>query len=573
MFKIVKSDNTATISLTERRENEILYLDIDYKTDEIKIPGQFSVCWDYFGKDVASFFSPALREFRGKNVDWMPAKSESRLAYFAPVHTIVSRDDRNRLNITLSDVNTPTAITTGINEKQAVFRCRVSYFTLPTTPIKEYHTTIRLDYRDIPYYDSIYDTVKYWENECGYTPAFVPEAAKLPVDSLWYSFHQNLDHDEIIKECKLSKPLGMDTVIIDDGWQTEDCNGAYAFCGDWELCEKKMGNMRELVDELHKIGMKVMLWYSVPFIGYKSKNFARFESMLLCHKKRLNTAVLDPRYKQVREFIVDTYVNAVKDWGLDGLKLDFIDEFMLDEEAAGFDERRDFESLEQSIDCLLNEIMTKLSEINPDILIEFRQRYIGPTIRKYGNMLRVRDCPADGVRNRSDMINLRFTSGKTPVHSDMLLWNKTDSPEEVAYQLASVIYTVPQVSLKIAELPREQLEVLEYYLKFWREHRDILLDGYFTADNPEGHYSSARATKDGTEIISVYTDTFVKCQENKSIIINASGKTQISVLSRKAAEGIVVSSAGKEIEALRLAENTASVINVPMGAMVFIAEK
>ena len=49
--------------------------------------------------------------------------------------------------------------------------------------------------------------------------------------------------------------------------------------------------------------------------------------------------MLDPRFKDVRKFLVDIYASAVKEHGYDGLKLDFIDEFALsDSSSTNFDE-------------------------------------------------------------------------------------------------------------------------------------------------------------------------------------------------------------------------------------------
>lgn len=38
-------------------------------------------------------------------------------------------------------------------------------------------------------------------------------------------------------------------------------------------------------------------------------------------------SVLDPRYPETRRFIIGAWVHAVRDWDLDGFKLDFIDRF------------------------------------------------------------------------------------------------------------------------------------------------------------------------------------------------------------------------------------------------------
>ena len=168
--------------------------------------------------------------------------------------------------------------------------------------------------------------------------------------------------------------------------------------------------MQALVHRLHEMDMAVMLWYSVPFMGERSQNYHKFRD------KMLHEGVLDPRYKEVREFLTDTYKRAVADWDLDGLKLDFIDAFTLGEEALKPDARRDYLSLEEAVDTLMQEVKRELTAIRPDILIEFRQAYVGPAIRQYGNMLRVSDCPADALRNRQDILNLRLTSGRTAVH-------------------------------------------------------------------------------------------------------------------------------------------------------------
>ena len=78
----------------------------------------------------------------------------------------------------------------------------------------------------------------------------------------------------------------------------------------------------------------------------------------------------DPRFKEVRGFLTETYVNAVRSWGLDGLKLDFIDAFKLNGKSLEYDPRRDYTSLEDAIDALMNEVTAALREINPEILIE-----------------------------------------------------------------------------------------------------------------------------------------------------------------------------------------------------------
>ena len=54
-----------------------------------------------------------------------------------------------------------------------------------------------------------------------------------------YSFHQEIIPDKVLAQCRIAKQLGCESVIIDDGWQTNDSNGGYAYCGDWEVWQEK----------------------------------------------------------------------------------------------------------------------------------------------------------------------------------------------------------------------------------------------------------------------------------------------------------------------------------------------
>ena len=307
-------------------------------------------------------------------------------------------------------------------------------FTKRISPIDEYEVVLTIDTRNISYIDVLDDTNQQWccENNV------IPQASKEPMYSTWYSYHQNLVHEELIEELKLAKNMGMETVIVDDGWQTDDGKRGYAYCGDWNAV--KIPDMRKFVQDVHDVGMKCMLWFSVPFVGIHSKAWSRFEGKFLnSFDEKHPWRVLDPRYPEVREYLLNIYCNAAIEWNIDGFKLDFINDMQLTGASALPNENMDYESLEDAICALLCQIKNQLSAINPEILIEFRQPYIGPIMRRYGNMLRVADCPMDAQKNRNGIIDLRLLSGENAVHSDMVMWNYEDTPESVAIQLINII--------------------------------------------------------------------------------------------------------------------------------------
>ena len=569
-FKITGGNKNAVIALNENRVGDIVFLNLNVKMEKAEIPEPIYLTWNFSASDCVSTWNPSLLDIHGLAFDWGKLTVKSRLASWMPVQSLISKNGTNKLCIAVSDVDTPITIKTGICEENATLACEIEFFTLPTSPADSYSAQIRLDMRQIPYYDSIYDTADWWENECGYESAYVPESAKMPMDSLWYSFHQMLDKDEIIKECKASKELGLETVIIDDGWQTDDNNRGYAYCGDWLVASKKMGDMAELVGKIHDIGMKVILWYSVPFMGINTEKYKEFEGMFLEGSGDDKTFYgLDPRYKKVREYLVSIYKKAVAEWKLDGLKLDFIDSFVLRGKSLQYDENRDFQSLEDAIHALMAEIKSTLVSLNPEILIEFRQSYVGPSIRKYGNMLRVGDCPCDIIKNRVGIINLRMTSGKTAVHSDMIMWNTEDTVENAAMQFASILYGVPQVSVRVDRLPQNQCKMLEYYVSFWKEWKDVLLDGKLTALNPESNYSLASSVLGNKAVITSFTTPVIEVKTEKAVAVNASMYESLIIKGAQGKEYKTVNCMGEETASGVIA-SAIEEIPVPAAGMMFI---
>lgn len=576
-LNITGGNKNAKFSVNERKMEEGLYFfDIKMELEEPDFPELFTVCWRIPMHDIYSTWNPTFRpEDTRVAPEWWPQITESRLASGLPVVSVLSAGGDNRMAIALSDAKTPVKIRTGACEDNAYFVARIDFFTIPVAPLKEYSATIRVDIRDIPYYDSIYEVSKWWESECGYIPASVPEYAKLPMNSLWYSFHQELsDNEDIFNECRLSKALGMDTVIVDDGWQCDNDSRGYAYCGDWEVIPTKIPNMKEFVDRIHETGMKMMLWYSVPFIGVHSKNYEKFKDMLLDETGDIwhggQWRSLDPRYAEVREFLVNTYAKALREWGLDGFKLDFIDSFELRGKSLEYDARRDYQSLEDAVDVLMTEVKDALTAIKSDILIEFRQKYVGPAIRKYGNMLRVADCPNDALVNRKSIVNLRYTSGDTAVHSDMIMWHYDEPVESAALQFVNILYSVPQVSMRIARLREDHKKMLAYYLAFWRENRDTLMNGKIIGERPESYYTVVRAEKDGKAVITAYGNSLVACGGyEQAVIVNGTGSDELLLRGVKGRAYKVVNCMGEELSR-GIVDSDIFALTVAPAGMVFI---
>ena len=422
--------------------------------------------------------------------------TESRLAYGMPIKGLYSKDGLNAYLLSLSDVKTAMTLNMGASERTGEIHVQVIFFPKTSGPFSEYETVLRVDRRAIPFDGAVLDA-RAWFDCLGYRTAYSPALTKRPMYSTWYSLWQTVTAREVLRECREAVKYGMKTVIIDDGWQTDKAGQLYAFCGDWKPSYRKFRNMRGLVDKLHDMGLAVMLWFSVPFVGYKAERHAEFDGMYLRDVENCKCSTLDPRFPRVRNFLTETYVRAVKEWDLDGLKLDFIDRIFTNGEVK---EGMDFVSVEDAVEVLLREISEALRAVKPDIMIEFRQPYFGPVISAYGNMIRVWDCPLDGNTNQIQSLNLRLISGDCAVHSDMIYWHPTDTPESVAVQLLGTMFSVPQISARFGESTKEQKAVLKQYLRFWDDHRGTLMDGALSVRFAGNGYGYAQAMLGGEKI-------------------------------------------------------------------------
>lgn len=454
--------------------------------------------------EVHYIWTPKIDLIRALNPSWYANLYTSNAFTGAPVNSLMRYDDRNVCTWAFSDTFETAVLRSWAIEETALYECSIKLFDQETRPRTEYTAVIRIDQRPVRYDKALDDVQAWWSAQPVNCPQEVPAAAKHAMYSTWYSYHQHLKVEPLLRECRAAKEMGCQTIILDDGWQTADDRRGYAYCGDWQLCSEKIADMRAFSDAVHELGMNVMLWYSVPYLGVKSQNYKRFKDKLLAYMTP-EWAVLDIRYPDVREFLIETYERALREWNIDGFKLDFVDDFVvIPAEKSGTCPGMDHDDMLHATDALFGELQRRLRRIKGDVLIEFRQTFNGPVIRRYGNMLRAVDAPIDSDENRVRIANLRLLAGNTAVHSDMIMWHPQDSVQSAAMQVANILFGVPQLSMRLEELPASHAAMLTFYMDIWNQWRDVLLDGTFEAFSPRARFTQLRGQLGERLAVSVH---------------------------------------------------------------------
>ena len=467
---------------------------------------------------------------------WWPwdSKCSSQLARDMPVAVGFNSSEKSPVALACTEAFDYLEFGLYADDRTCEIIGRCEFFRQPSVKRREYSASVMLDRRGLGFAQTLRECVEWVAVRNGFRRAHVPEAARDPLYSTWYAYLQDVNAAELEREAALAAAFGMKTMILDDGWQKLESRTFYSATGDWMPVPSRFPDMKAHVEAVHRAGLKYMLWLGVPLMGDEAKAYGMFKGKFLREGSGFGT--LDPRFPEVREYLVKTYERVVRDWGFDGVKLDFIDSFALGDKpdpalADGY-AGRDVRSVPEAVDKLMKEILARLRKINPDVLVEFRQHYIGPAMLQYGNMLRAADCPADPCANRRRICDLRLTSGDLAVHSDMLVWSKDETPEGVALQILNVMFSTVQYSMVLSQLKAEHAKVLRHWLAFSQAHRDALLKGSFIPHHAENGYTWIEGEGAEERIAATYSDANVipvDATSKRVILINATMSKDVVV--------------------------------------------
>ena len=184
----------------------------------------------------------------------------------------------------------------------------------------------------------IREVVQTFLQDVGY-PKKVPPAYffRDPIYTTWVEHKVPVDQEKVLVYARAIKdnnlPCGI--IEIDDKWEVR--------YGDMEFDKTKFPNPKAMVDEIHRMGMKVTLWVH-PFVNTNSETFAKLrDNPKLLHDAtgnvgRIfwwngNAAIWDfSRPDAVREFRSKLRRLQAR-YGIDGFKFDGADSEMFPQEA------------------------------------------------------------------------------------------------------------------------------------------------------------------------------------------------------------------------------------------------
>ncbi len=562
----VFTSNSEYVTITEisnKSELSVYRLTCEKNTENAEISFEIPML------GILSTLVPITEFNRNRMVkQWFsPRRSKSNFYCGIPMLAMPCDGEKNYITVALSDAIGNNELSVCVNDFVSYDKIKVEVKIGRMDAQKT--IDLRVDMRNIFIAQALHDLGKWFEE---YYPAqyLVPEAAYDALYSTWYNFHQHPSAEKLLSELKTAAKLGFKTVIIDDGWQYDgNGTGDYIDCGDWSVSKEKFPDFKGFVESLHELGMRVMLWFPVPFVGFNTAAYQRFKDKLLYEEKgNINAGILDPRYACVRRFITENFCNFTKENRLDGLKLDFIDSFMEKEQTPCANSEMDEKDLSSAIVRLLKEINVGLRKIKEDILIEFRQDYVGPAITRYCNMLRVADCAFDSITNRVAVTDMQMLGYPLAVHSDMLFWSPEEENANVARQLLNILFSVPQISILLQEYPQEHFEIVKNFISYYETNKKLLHGGDILVQGADQTYSMVQKRSAEKTIAILYSTSVYHCADETDLF-NATNDEEIVVVndSDDVIKAKNKNCFGKVVEALELTKGV-HLVRVSVGGML-----
>ena len=144
----------------------------------------------------------------------------------------------------------------------------------------------------------------------------------------WEATYFDFDTAKIISLAQQAHELGIEMLVLDDGWfgnRLDDNAGL----GDWFVNEEKLpGGLKKIADEINALGMKFGLWFEPEMINENTKLYREHPEWVLRDPDRepmmsRNQMVLDMSRKDVQDYLYDCISAVLDSANIEYVKWDF----------------------------------------------------------------------------------------------------------------------------------------------------------------------------------------------------------------------------------------------------------
>lgn len=452
------------------------------------------------------------------NKSYFTIPSYDRAAADFSIISGLTINDRNQITVTCKDAYKAKFVSSNIKEENDSIVFSLGFFedNPPLSNLQDYQAEVLVDFRSIHFSEAIYEASSWFLEEQFKKGVASVDTTNVPVFSTWYPMHRNIPLENITRELDSLKTFNFKSVLVDDGWQNlvqMKVDTAYSYE------ENSFKTMNLFKQKCSDMGLPLYLWYSIPFMGGNPVVLKKFEGKYIRYRAPRQMYVLDPRYSDVRKYLVSTYANFLSTWHFEGYWFDFLKGFYPKEGAIiDQDQGRDFVSIDLAVDTLYADMKARLNAIKPNIFMGQIFSVVGPNLVSYQNFL----TGFVGVENtqvvREKMVNNRLLYGKYTPFMEVVAINPKESVEDIARKLQSVLFGNPYLSFYVTTLPEASKQTIRFWLDYWKKNHKVIFEGDFEPMQVSRFYPVIKVENDQKIIYMVYEDYTI----NLPIVLNKS---------------------------------------------------
>ncbi|MCQ2475130.1 MAG: alpha-galactosidase [Clostridia bacterium] len=189
----------------------------------------------------------------------------------------------------------------------------------------------------------------------------------------WEATGMDFDGDKIVSFAKKAAELGVDMIVMDDGWFGNRFDDRRAL-GDWQVNEEKLGGpLSYLIERINALGLKFGIWYEPEMISRDSNLYREHPDWCIHVPNREKSIarhqyVIDFSRRDVRDYIYNEMYKVLSVNKVDYLKWDF-NRNLSEIGSAGYPADQQKEIAHRFV-LGTYEIMDRLTKDFPDMLIE-----------------------------------------------------------------------------------------------------------------------------------------------------------------------------------------------------------
>lgn len=189
----------------------------------------------------------------------------------------------------------------------------------------------------------------------------------------WEATYFDFNEDKILSIAKQASELGIDLMVLDDGWfgkRDDDCSGL----GDWTVNEQKLkGGLGALVEKINALGMRFGLWFEPEMVSEDSELYRAHPdwALQIPGRKPVRSRyqlVLDLSREEVREYLYRSISSLLRENHIEYVKWD-MNRSICDWYSTSLPGERQMELPHRYV-LGLYELLERLTQEFPDVLFE-----------------------------------------------------------------------------------------------------------------------------------------------------------------------------------------------------------